>query len=42
MEKKQKIKRDVGKMATRIIALVLAIVMVLAMAATLVYYLVAM
>ena len=42
MEKKQKIKRDMGKIAIRIIALVLAIVMVLAVAATLVYYLVAM
>ena len=37
MAKKQ---RDIGRIATRIIALVLAILMVLAVAGTLIYYLV--
>lgn len=37
MAKKQ---RDIGKIATKIIALILAILMVLAVAGTLIYYLV--
>ena len=42
MEKKQKIRRDVGKIAIKVIALILAILMVLAVAATLIFYLIAM
>lgn len=41
MDKKQKNKKDMGKIAVRIIALILAILMVLAVATTLIYYLVA-
>lgn len=41
-DKKQKNKRDLGKVAVRVIALILAILMVLAVAATLIYYLVTM
>lgn len=37
MAKKQ---RDIGRIATRVIALVLAVLMVLAVAGTLIYYLV--
>lgn len=39
--KKTKKHRDLGRFATRIIALIIAIIMVLAMATTLIYYLVA-
>lgn len=42
IDKKQKSKRDMGKIATRIIAAILAILMILAVATTLVYYLVNM
>ncbi len=42
MEKKQKIRRDVGKITIKVIALILAILMVLAVAATLIFYLIAM
>ena len=38
-EKKEKAKRDIGRIATKIIAAILAIVMILAVGATLVYYL---
>lgn len=38
-EKKEKVKRDIGRIATKIIAAILAIVMILAVGATLVYYL---
>ena len=41
-DKKPKNKRDLGKVAVRVIALILAILMVLAVAATLIYYLVTM
>ena len=41
-DKKQKNKRDLGKVAVRVIALILAILMVVAVAATLIYYLVTM
>lgn len=41
MDKKQKNKREKGKLAVRIIALILAILMVLAVATTFIYYLVA-
>ncbi len=40
MEKKQKIKRDVGKIVIKIVAAVLALLMVLAVAGTLIYYLI--
>lgn len=39
--KKTKKHRDLGRFAIRVIALVVAIIMVLAMATTLIYYLVA-
>ena len=42
MEKMQKIRRDVGKITIKVIALILAILMVLAVAATLIFYLIAM
>ena len=42
MDKKQKLKRDMGKITVKIIALILAIVMIFAVAATLIYYLIAM
>lgn len=38
-EKKEKVKRDIGRIATKIIAAILALVMILAVGATLVYYL---
>lgn len=38
-EKKNK-NRDIGKIATRVIAAILALLMVLAMGATLIYYLI--
>ena len=40
MKKKEKNRRDYGRLAIRIIAGVLAVLMVLAVAATLIYYLV--
>ncbi len=42
MKEKQKNKRDVGKIATRIMAAILAILMLLAMGTTLIYYLINM
>lgn len=39
MNKKEKNKKDIGKIATRIIAAVLAILMLFAVVATLVFYL---
>ena len=42
MKEKQKNKRDVGKIATRIMAAILAILMLLAMGTTLIYYLITM
>ena len=39
MQPKQKNKRDLGKIAIKIIALILALLMILAVAATLIYYL---
>lgn len=42
MKEKQKNKRDVGKIATRIMAAILAILMILAMGTTLIYYLINM
>lgn len=42
MDKKQKNKHDMGRIGVRIIALILAILMVLAVAATLIYNLIAM
>ena len=41
MDRKQKNKHDIGKIGVRVIALILAILMILAVAATLIYYLVA-
>ncbi len=41
MDKKEKNKRDIGKIATKIIAAILALFMILAVAATLIYYLIA-
>ncbi len=38
-EKKEKVKRDIGRVAIKIIAAILAIVMIVAFGATLVYYL---
>ena len=38
MEKKEKNKRDIGKIATKIIAAILAILMILAVSATFIYY----
>ena len=40
MEKKEKTKKDLGRIAIKIIATILAILMILAVAATLVYYIV--
>ena len=40
--KRQKNKRDVGKIATRIVAAILAVLMVLAVASSLIYYLICM
>lgn len=37
MTKKQKTKKDIGKVATKVIAIILAAMMVLSVAATLVY-----
>ena len=42
MDKKQKNKKDMGKMGVRIMALILTILMVLAVASTLIYYLIVM
>ena len=42
MKEKQKNKKDVGKIATRIMAAILAILMILAMGTTLIYYLINM
>lgn len=42
MEKKQKNKKDIGKLAARIMAIVLATMMILSVAGTLIYYIVAM
>ena len=41
MDKKEKNKRDIGKIVTKIIAAILALFMILAVAATLIYYLIA-
>lgn len=41
MDKKEKNKRDIGKIATKIIAAILVLFMILAVAATLIYYLIA-
>lgn len=41
MEKNEKGKRDIGKIATKIIAAILAMLMILAVGATLIYYLIA-
>lgn len=41
-EKKQKNKRDIGKIATKVMAAVLALLMILAVGGTLVYYLINM
>lgn len=38
MDKKQKNRRDIGKVATKIIAAVLAVMMVFAVVASLVFY----
>ncbi len=38
-DKKEKVKRDIGRIAIKIIAAILAVVMILAVGATLVYYL---
>ncbi len=38
-ENKEKVKRDIGRIATKIVAAILALVMILAVGATLVYYL---
>lgn len=40
MDSKQKNKRDIGRIAVKIVASILAILMVLAVAATFIYYLV--
>lgn len=40
--KKAKNRRDVGKIATRVIAAILAVLMVLAVASSLIYYLISM
>lgn len=42
MAKNQKNKRDIGKIATKIMAIILAGLMVLSVAATLIYYIVYM
>ena len=41
-EKNQKSKRDIGKIATKVMAAILALLMILAVAGTLVYYLINM
>ena len=41
MDKKEKNKRDLGKIITKIIAAILAILMILAVAGTLIYYIIA-
>lgn len=41
MEKNEKSKRDIGRIATKIVAGILAISMIAAVAGTLIYYLVA-
>ena len=41
MANKQKQRRDIGKIATRVMAAVLALIMVAGFATTLIYYLVA-
>lgn len=40
--KKQKNRRDMGEIATRVIAAILAVLMVLAVASSLIYYLISM
>ncbi len=40
MEKKQKNKKDVGKIAGKIMAIILAALMILSVAATLIYYII--
>lgn len=40
-EKKEKNRRDIGKVATKIVAGILAISMILAVSATLIYYIAA-
>ena len=42
MAKKQKNKKDIGKLATRIMAIILAGMMILSVAGTLIYYIIAM
>lgn len=42
MAKNQKSKKDIGKVATKVMAIILAAMMVLSVAATLVYYIVYM
>lgn len=42
MEKKQKNKKDIGKVGTKIMAIILAAMMVLSVAATLIYYIIYM
>ena len=42
MVKKQKNKKDIGKLATRIMAIILAGMMILSVAGTLIYYIIAM
>lgn len=41
-DKKEKVKRDLGKIATKVIATILAIMMVVAVGGTLVYYIMSM
>ncbi len=38
MEKKQKNKKDIGKVATKVMAIILAGMMILSIGATLIYY----
>lgn len=40
-QKEQKSKKDIGRIATKIVAGILALIMVVAVGATLIYYLVA-
>ncbi len=42
MAKEQKNKKDIGKLATKIMAIILAVMMVLSIAATLIYCIIAM
>lgn len=42
MEKKQKNKKDLGKVATKVMAIILAAMMLLSVGATLIYYIVYM